>query len=268
MIYIDNLLNTGKRENRQSRPTHLCERLETNMADKYLTKIVAASLLGDGSVGIFPTYKNAVYRQPKRIDHKDYAEWLGDKLSTLTRVRYNEFEPKSQFNGQRQIMLTTMAHPFYTTFRERMYPNDHKVVDPHYLTLLDWEFLAIWFQEDGSTGYYKHKNGSTYINTVLCSQSFSYGDNHLLRKALSEKLGLDWNVASDRSGGKQKWFLKLRSSDIEKFMCSVEPYIVDSFKYKICHVVGSRLQRDEEIVRSAEESVELDRNDLVPLLAE
>lgn len=234
------------------------------MTTKYLTKIVAASLLGDGCVSIFPEYKNAVYRQPKRIDHRDYIEWYGDKLSTLTRVRYNEFDPKSQFNGQKQVMLTTLSHPFYTTFRERMYPNGHKVVDPHYLTLLDWEFLAIWFQEDGSTGYYRHKNGSTYVNAVLCSQSFSYGDNHCLRQALKERLDLDWSVSSDRSGGTQKWYLKLRSRDIEKFMSGIEPYILDSFKYKICHVAGSRLVRDEDIVRAAEESAEQDRDAFAP----
>lgn len=232
------------------------------MTDKYVTKIVAASLLGDGSVGIPPDgSKNAKYRQPKTVEHSDYIEWLGGVLSTITPVNTYEFQPKAE-GASRQIMLQTRCHPFYTRFRERMYPNGHKVVDPHYLTLLDWEFMAVWYQEDGSTVRDKRKQG-TYSGVVLCTDCFSYGDHHLLRDKIKEYLGVEFNVTSYRKNGKQYYRLKLNKAHISQFMEGIAPFVVESFKYKLCRTAGSTTKVvDEDIVRPVEESTEQVVNDL------
>lgn len=226
------------------------------MTDKYITKIVAASLLGDGSVGVPPDgSKNAKYRQPKTVDHTDYVDWLAERLESVTPTNRYEWQPKLG-NAKRQVMLQSRTHPFYTAFRNRMYPNGNKVVDPHYLTLIDWEFMAVWFQEDGSTVVDRD-----YVRPIICTDCFSYGDNHLLRKAVGERLGIDLNVASYRARGKQMWRLRVRPSDINKFMDGIEPFVVKSFSYKICRTVGSSSILDEDIVRSSEESEEQVVND-------
>lgn len=226
------------------------------MTDKYTTKIVAASLLGDGSVGVPPDGSvNAKYRQPKTVDHMDYINWLSERLSAVTPTNQYEWQPRLG-NSKRQVMLQTRTHPFYTSFRNRMYPNGHKVVDPHYLTLIDWEFMAVWYQEDGSTVVDRD-----YVRPIICTECFSYGDNHHLRKAVSEKLGIDLNVSSYRDKGLQKYRLRVRPKDINKFMDGIEPYVVPSFSYKICRTVGSSSVLDEDIVRPTEESVDQIVND-------
>lgn len=227
------------------------------MTDKqYVTKIVAASLLGDGSVGVPPDGSvNAKYRQPKTVDHMDYVNWLSERLSTVTTTNQYEWQPRMP-NAKRQVMLQTRTHPFYTSFRNRMYPNGHKVVDPHYLTLIDWEFMAVWYQEDGSTVVDRD-----YVRPIICTDCFSYGDNHHLRQAVGEKLGIDLNVASYRAKGLQKYRLRVRPKDINKFMDGIEPYVAPSFSYKICRTVGSSSVLDEDIVRSLEESKEQIVND-------
>lgn len=230
------------------------------MTNKYVTKIVAASLLGDGSVGIPPDGSiNAKYRQPKTVDHMDYVDWLASVLEEITPTNRYTWQPK-QYNAKEQVMLQSRCHPFFTRFRERMYPNGHKVVDPHYLTLLDWEFMAIWYQEDGSSVRNKTKSG-TYIRPILCTDCFAYGEQHLLRQAIADKLGVDFNVKSYRTNGSQKYRLHLRASDTEKFMEGIEPFVLPSFSYKVCRTVSSRLILDEDIVRPAVGTAEQIVND-------
>lgn len=201
---------------------------------KRVTKIVAASLLADGTVGVPPDGSvNAKYRQPKVIDNLDYIEWLGDILSGITGVNTHVFQPKMK-GAKQQIMLQTRCHPFYTKFRNRMYPNGFKVVDPHYLTLIDWEFMAVMFQEDGSA----YLNEKKYVRVVICTECFSYGDNHTLRIAFKEKLGIDFSVKGYRVKGKQFYRLHLNKKDINTFMDGVEPFMCESFKYKIYRTVS------------------------------
>lgn len=232
------------------------------MASAYITKIVTASLLADGCLDIPQDGSiNARYRQPKVITNKDYLEWFGNIVSEVCGVKYYTFQPKMQ-NAKEQIMLYTRVHPFYTAIYNRMYPNGHKVVDPHYLTLLDWESMAVWYQEDGSLHVNEaNKNGVFYACPILCTDSFSYGEQHNLRTAIKEKLGIEFNVSSFRKHGKQMYRLRLRSSDIHKFMDNILPHIQESFKYKTCRTVGSTSRMvDEDIVRPVEESTDLLRN--------
>lgn len=220
------------------------------MTNKYLTKIVAASLLADGSVGIPPDgSKNAKYRQPKTVDHMDYVDWLDERVSCITKTNRYEWQSKQFEKAKRQVMLQTGCHPFYTNFRQRMYPNGHKVVDPHYLTLIDDEFMAVWYQEDGSLIKDNRKQG-IYARVVLCTDSFSYGDNQCLRMAIKENTGFEFNVVGARSNGNQHYRLQLNSKQITEFCDRVGVYVLPSFSYKLCRAVGSTTKVDEDIVRT------------------
>lgn len=219
---------------RQYRANSLRNGVETMIDKERITKIVAASLLADGSVGIPPDGSiNAKYRQSKTIEHQDYIDWLADILSGVTLTNSYEFQPKIS-GAKRQVMLQTRCVPFYTKFRNRMYPNGFKVVEPHYLKLVDWEFLAVMFQEDG----YAYLNEDKYIRVVLCTETFSYGDNQTLRLAFKDKLGIDFSVKSYRSKGRQMYRLHLNKKCINVFMEGVEPYMCESFKYKIYRAVS------------------------------
>lgn len=224
--------------------------------NKYLTKITAASLLGDGTVYIAKSSRavNAFFKINQVEDHTDYLEWLSEKHDELTNTKlygpYDRTCPKC-INPKRQYVLQTKTHPFYTKFRDRMYATGVKTVDPHYLTLLDWEFLSIWYQEDGSFAQYDEntKFGPYRRNKLtIASMGFSYGDNMLLRQALNEKLGLIWNIRQNKSkSGGFLYYLELYRKQIDVFIEGVMPYIQPSFQYKISRTV-SPLKKGEEIV--------------------
>jgi hypothetical protein len=92
---------------------------------------------------------------------------------------------------------------------------------------LDAEALAIIFMADG--GRYVDKRCNATPAYSLHTKGFSYGDNFLLKKALKEKLDLEFNVT--RHG--KYWYLRLRTKDSAKFEQLVEPYVLPSFMYKL-----------------------------------
>ena len=77
----------------------------------------------------------------------------------------------------------------------------------------------------------------------------------LLKKALKDRLDLEWNI---NKHGKY-YYLRLRCKDISKFMDAVRPHILPSFEYKLIRTIDSS-KEDGDIVCSAEESAEAHRN--------
>ncbi len=126
-----------------------------------------------------------------------------------------------------QVRLESKTHPKLTTIWERIYIDGRKVIDPHMLTLLDAEALAIIFMADGSR--YVDPRCAATPSYRLNTKGFSYGDNWLLKKTIKEKLDLEFNV--HRHG--KYWFLTLRAKDSAKFEEIVGPYVLPSFNYKL-----------------------------------
>lgn len=214
------------------------ERLET-VSNVYLEKIIAASLLGDGCVSIPNDGSiNAKYTQSKTVNHMDYAEWFIERLETLTRVKRYEFQPTMP-NAKRAIVFSSGVHPFYTRFRSRMYGTGVKCVDRHYLTLLDWEFLSVWYQEDGTMNVRQRpRDKRPDIQISLATNCFSYGDQMLLKLALKEKLGLDWNIRQyTAKNGTIRYTLHLYRKQAEYFCDNISGFIKPSFQYKCSYVM-------------------------------
>lgn len=230
----------------------------------YLTKVVAASLLGDGCVRVPNDGSvNAQYLTSKTQPHTDYLDYLDERISTITKVNRHTYQPKMQ-NAKLCTVLRTGCHPFYTKFRGRMYGTGKKCVDPHYLTLLDWEFLAIWYQEDGTMNIRQRpRDRKPEIQISLATQCFSYGDHLLLKDALKEKLGLEWNVRNYKAkDGSRQYILCLLRSCAEHFCDSIESFIVESFKYKCIYdkpLTGKA--EGDDIVGTIQECIEIGRND-------
>lgn len=225
------------------------ERLTTMNNNMYLTKIVAASLLGDGCVHIPKDGSiNAKYTQSKTIPHIDYVDWMCERLEQITHVNRSNYQPK-MLNAKECIQIQTRCHPFYTKFRQRMYGTGVKCVDPHYLTLLDWEFLAVWYQEDGTMNIRQRARDKTPdIQISIATNCFSYGDQMLLKEALKEKLDLEWNIRSyTNKNGNRLYTLHLLRKCADTFIDKINQFIVPSFQYK-CSYDKLLIKQDGDIV--------------------
>lgn len=163
--------------------------------------------------------------------NKDYIDKVKSTLEEVP-IGYLETRPeiytKDGHSRQQQIRLASNRHPILTKIRNRIYIGKNKVLDPHMLTLLDEEALAIAFMADGSRKIDKkwEKAKPTYR---LHTNNLSYGDNVLFKKAIKDSFGLEINL--HKKG--DKWDLAIPTAYSELFEEIVTPFILPSFEYKI-----------------------------------
>ncbi len=194
---------------------------------KELVKLCSYIIMGDG--GVYKSSKeNINFRFSMNMIeiNQDYIELCKDILENITSCsitqRVKEGSRISQLNLQSKV------HPFFTTLRDRIYTDNYKGIDPHALKLLDYEALSFLYMSDGCLSL-KHNAIRPSITLNMCR--LSYGDMFILKKALKEKLDLEWNI---NKNGKY-YYLVLRVKDHEKFINSISSYITPSFNYKILY---------------------------------
>jgi hypothetical protein len=184
----------------------------------------------DGGLYVTGKCTNAKFIMNMREENKDYIEKVQQTLEDAgigTRLYDRKDYNTDGYTRKPQLRLESKTHPKLTTIWERVYIDGHKVIDPHMLTMLDEEALSIIFMADG--GRYVDPRCNATPAYSLHTKGFSYGDNFLLKKALKEKLDLEFNVHRHS----KYWFLTLRSKDSEKFEQLVGPHVLSSFDYKL-----------------------------------
>lgn len=192
------------------------------MTRKELMKYISAFTMGDG--GVYYSGNNCRFVANQIERNRDYIEWRANILRELTDVNLHISE---QMGKQPLLCTTTKTHPVYTAVRERLYVDNYKSVDPHYLKLLDWEMLAILYQDDGSIHDDKRCNATPIVR--LNTKRLSYGDSWLLKKTIKDRLGIEFNVHRHY----HRYFLSLRAKDYEQFKLNFESFIKPSFSYKL-----------------------------------
>jgi hypothetical protein len=202
----------------------------TTMSEKELTKLLYFYSTFDGGLYKSGNCKNAAFAMNMRKENIDYVNDVASALKELgvgctitDRVMQSD-----GFNRQPQVRLQSTVHPKLTKLQERIYIDGHKVIDPHMLTLLDAQALAIIYMADGSCVYDK-RSPNAKPNVTLNTKGFSYGDNWLLKKEIKEKLNLEFNIQRQNN----YWYLRLRSKDFEVFIDMIRGFVTPSFSYKL-----------------------------------
>lgn len=222
------------------------------MDEKTKIKYIVAFTYGDG--GIYQHGRECRFEANTIAENMDYILWRKEILENITPI--NLYKNNVVGNRKESYKTTSRTHPLYTRVRNRMYLLGKKVIDPHYLTLLDWETLAIWYMDDGSIRpnirTYKDKTYYCTPTPNIATNCFSYGDNLLIKKAVKEKLELEFNITKHaKHGEEQQYILNLASSSFDRFIEGVRPFILPSFQYKLNPY--DRLlpeRKDEDIVRT------------------
>jgi hypothetical protein len=213
------------------------ERVETMKYDdkKQLMKLLSFFTMGDGGVYIPSRGGNAQFIMNMKKENMDYINWVKDTIEdNLTSVRLSNVPQRG--NRASLVRLESNRHPIFTKLRKRIYTENYKGLCPHYLKLLDWEALAILYMSDG--GLYidkpskKKRLKNNSYNVALHMKRLSYGDQLMLKKALKDYLGLEWNISRHYD----KYFLRMRTKDVDRFMENIREYVLDSFSYKLINI--------------------------------
>lgn len=215
--------------------------------EKRLSKLLYYFTSFDG--GVYYSGNNCRFVMNMREENSDYVEWIEEVISSFTSsIR---FSPEQRGNRKPLTNLTSKTHPKFTAIRERLYtPDGKKVLDPHQLTLMDEEALAIIFMADGGTSLDREK----YPEIKLHTKGYSYFDNLALSKAIYEKCGIRTNVNRHN----QYYFLRVKTEDVQKFVDTVSPYVLKSFSYKLERLAPTM---GDDIVCASQECEEVSRND-------
>lgn len=224
------------------------------MDEKEKIKYIVAFTYGDGYIGQHG--KECRFEANNIEKNMDYMLWRKEILENITPVN---FHPNIKLENHQQTYKTcTRTHPMYTKVHNRMYLLGKKVIDPHYLKLMDWETLAIWYMDDGSIRpnirYYKDKTYYCTPTPNLATCCFSYGDNLLLKQVFKQTLGIEFNISkhavSVNTG--QQYILNLASGSFDRFIENIKPFIFPSFEYKL-NPYDKPLDKiqGEDIVRTA-----------------
>lgn len=210
--------------------------------DHYISKIISASLMGDGFIlkdDPGGRNRNGQFRIRQIEQHKDHLDYLAERILPVTSIKFDYTAPKSdivicnkQTKASGVYLLRTQNHPMFTDFRSRWYLNRVKHIDPHALTLIDAEFMAIWYMQDGyTTSRIDCKND----DTVLCTDNFTFGDLSMIRNAIIEKTGFVFNVRKKgiNTLGEQTYRMYLYRKQTPEFRAYIAPFMQQSFLYKI-----------------------------------
>ena len=202
----------------------------TTMSEKELTKKLYYYSTFDGGLYFVGESINASFIMNMKKENLDYVK-LVEKTLIEIGIGCSITDRKLQddgYNRQPQVTLRSKNHPKLTKLQERIYIDGHKTIDPHMLTMMDAEALAIIYMADGSCVYDK-RSPNAKPNITLNTKGFSYGDNWLLKKAIKETLNLEFNIQRQNN----YWYLRLRAKDIDNFFNQISNFVTPSFSYKL-----------------------------------
>jgi hypothetical protein len=209
--------------------THTLERGDEMDIEGY---IVAFSV-GDRCLRFLSeTSRLPVFRADVTSDHKDYVEWRADILRNIVTVRTYDLVHKNP-NAKPLTRTETAQHELFGELRKHLYDeNGKRTLTDYALSFVNWEFLAITYQEYGRVNVGKRYNKNKYP-VYLRTEIYSYRDNSRLSDAIYKSTGLPFDVRSHRANGNIYWRLYLQAKYYRDFKAGIKQYIFPSFMYKL-----------------------------------
>lgn len=185
--------------------------------------IIVGTLLGDGLLE-----RNGKYVR-LRIDHglnqKHYLLWKHYELESLatSQPRIVSSYQKVEKRDYERLHFSTYSSPALEPYWRAFYPSGKKMITEKACQWLDDPIsLAVWFMDDG----YK-RNDCNALR--LSTDAYSLNEQRLLQKRLRNRFGIDATL--HRKG--KWWNLYIPRSEAYGFVQLVQPFILESLKYKI-----------------------------------
>jgi len=191
--------------------THFARRARQRPLDQIQHEFVVGSLLGDGT--LLRTTAGWCFRVHHGLSQQWYVEHKYRFLEA-----YVQSPPR---RSGKAYYFRTVTHPEFSTYRERFYRLNQKIVPMDLLRQqLSGLGLAIWLMDDGNAD-----GRAVRLNT----QSFSHADNLTLATLLREMFGLEARVNRDKEGFR----LRIAAGSRSRLIELVEPHMCPQMAYKL-----------------------------------
>jgi len=209
---------------------------ETDFSDSQKSLIIG-SVLGDGSLTVGKDCINARFVERHSEKQKEYLLWKRDLLKPFTYSKVTETLSEEHIisgvkcNVQKNYMFSTISHPYLTGVRKIFYPTGKKIVPENLSEYMNALVAAVWFCDDGSFSYIK-KSGTYRVD--LHTESFSYKENVLICRILSDFFGEGFRINSRKYISGQAFYVCLSGKDeVKKIVDLIKPFIPLCMTYKM-----------------------------------
>lgn len=186
-------------------------------------EILCGTLLGDSSLQYYPKHR---WKSPRfKCDHgpkqEAYAQLLYNKLHSLgSRIKKYIKHNANNNKDYEVITVTTICNPYYIDMYNQLYSTGSKQITKEFLQNFTIISLAYLYMDDG----YADQN-----TAYICTDGFSNESRQTLVDYLKEAFDMHFSIVNH---GKY-YRLRLSQYDFPKFTVLLEPYIIDSLKYKL-----------------------------------
>lgn len=183
--------------------------------------IICGMLLGDGG-----KCRNNFFIQHS-VKQKEYALFKKQLLETITNKPVNTRQWRNQ-QGYELFRIEPKLTPLTRVMVKRCYPGGVKTLSRKFLEYLTLQGLAIWFMDDGSKSFKKIGNKVHAVEVTL-NTYLSKEENEIIIDFFKEKWGINWGL----NKSKDKYRLRMGTCEARRFFSLIEPFIIDSMRYKI-----------------------------------
>lgn len=162
------------------------------------------------------------------IKQKDWFYFKKKRFEKIFNQSFKEYKYDYPRYNTSVYQFTTNANDLTKYLVNLFYPNGKKIIPKEALEQLTLEGIAWWYMDDGSMSIKKidgkPRGAEITLNTYLTAE-----ENQIIIDFFQNQYNITWKL--NKSKGKYR--LRMGKKEGKKFFALIEPYIIDSMKYKI-----------------------------------
>ena len=162
------------------------------------------------------------------IKQKDWFDFKKKRFEKIFNQSFKEYKYDYPKYNTSVYQFTTNTNDLTKYLVNLFYPNDKKIISKEALEQLTLEGIAWWYMDDGSMSIKKidgkPRGAEITLNTYLTAE-----ENQIIIDFFQNQYNITWKL--NKSKGKYR--LRMGKKEGKKFFALIEPYIIDSMKYKI-----------------------------------
>lgn len=162
------------------------------------------------------------------IKQKDWFDFKKKRFEKIFNQSFKEYKYDYPKYNTSVYQFTTNTNDLTKYLINLFYPNDKKIISKEALKQLTLEGIAWWYMDDGSMSIKKidgrPRGAEITLNTYLTAE-----ENQIIIDFFQNQYNITWKL--NKSKGKYR--LRMGKKEGKKFFALIEPYIIDSMKYKI-----------------------------------
>ena len=193
------------------------------LSAKEIKKIVYGVTLSDGHIDTNNSRFDFYSKE------EEYAKYVYGVISQITgmEAKYSVKHDKRGYTGFR---VTTRKHAYWKNIADKIY-NGRKELNSYTVSRIDAEALAHVWMCDGYLEHAKNRKTNKVQNVGwICFEAFPKEELELLQAHMIATWGIECSIVSKPWGFGYR--IRLGGINLQKFISTVYPYILDCFKRK------------------------------------